>query len=113
MPCLQVKVSIPLTVCQKQKLLTDLTNVISTNTGKPAKYIMVIIEDNVSIQFGDSNPCAFLDFRSIGCISAAENKKNSACFCEALKSLGINPDKVYINFTCFNRENWGYNGCTF
>jgi phenylpyruvate tautomerase len=55
-----------------------------------------------------------VDLRSIGGLSDEVNRKLSQQVCKLLKdSLGISPDRVYLNFTDVEAPNWGWNGSTF
>jgi hypothetical protein len=52
--------------------------------------------------------------RSIGGLSGDVNRKLSQQVCKLLNdSLGIPPDRVYLNFTDVGAGNWGWNGSTF
>jgi len=52
--------------------------------------------------------------RSIGGLSGDVNRKLSQQVCKLLNdSLGIPPDRVYLNFTDVGAGHWGWNGSTF
>ena len=52
--------------------------------------------------------------RSIGGLNDDLNRKLSQQVCKLLSdSLGISPDRVYLNFTDVEASNWGWNGSTF
>ena len=115
MPCLQVFVNVKISDEQKKSLLTKLTAAINQTTGKPKAYIMVLIQDNHCMSFADTTePCALMDFRSIGCIDRSKNKKHSATFSKILSDeLNIPVNRIYISFANAPAENWGYDGDTF
>jgi phenylpyruvate tautomerase PptA (4-oxalocrotonate tautomerase family) len=55
-----------------------------------------------------------VDIRSIGGLSDDVNRQLSQKICKLLKeSLGVPPDRVYLNFTDVRPGNWGWNGDTF
>ena len=55
-----------------------------------------------------------MDIRSIGGLTDEVNRKLSQQVCKLLNdSLGIPPDRVYLNFTDVEAGNWGWNGSTF
>ena len=115
MPCLVVKTNATLTAEQKRKATDDLSKIISETTGKPVHYIMVLIEDNVTMRFGGSeDKCIYMEFRSIGCIDRASNKKHSKAFSEYFaKNFGFDTSRIYINFENKNGSDWGYDAGTF
>ncbi len=55
-----------------------------------------------------------MDVRSIGGLSGDVNRQLSQKIGSLLKdSLGVPPDRVYLNFTDVPAGNWGWNGDTF
>ena len=63
---------------------------------------------------GKSGEAAFVDIRGIGGLNGETNRKLSQQVCTLLlDSLGISPDRVYLNFTDVEAGNWGWNGSTF
>jgi len=63
---------------------------------------------------GKPGDAAFVDIRSIGGVTDEVNRKLSQQVCKLLNdSLGIPPDRVYLNFTDVEASNWGWNGSTF
>ena len=114
MPCLVVRTNATLTAEQKSKATDELSKIISQTTGKPIHYIMVLIEDNVSMRFGGSEEkCVYMEFRSIGCIDRNTNKKHSKAFSEYFAGLGFDTARIYINFENKAGSDWGYDASTF
>ena len=115
MPCLQVRVNITLTPEQKVATVKALSKMVAQLTGKPEAYVMVIVQDEVSMSFGGStDPCAFMDLRSIGCIDRKSNKKYSASLCKYfVDTYNIPSGRIYISFQNAPGENWGFDGDTF
>ena len=67
-----------------------------------------------TLMSGKPGDGAFVDLRSIGGLGDEVNRKLSQQVCKLLKdSLGISPDRVYLNFTDVEAVNWGWNGSTF
>jgi len=63
---------------------------------------------------GRTGAAAFVDVRSIGGLSGDVNARLSQQICQLLQtSLGISPDRVYLNFAGVSAANWGWNGETF
>ena len=115
MPCINVKLNFKVNDDQKKNLLSKLADAVSEVTGKPKQYIMVIVEDDVTMTLGGGDEhCAFLDYRQVGAVNGNTNKKASKAFTRVLENeLMLNPQKVYINFTGFAGDCWGFNGDTF
>lgn len=75
---------------------------------------MVTAGHSAMLMSGKSGDAAFVDIRGIGGLSGETNRKLSQQVCRLLKdSLGISPDRVYLNFTDVEAGNWGWNGSTF
>ena len=114
MPCLQVRTNVKLTDEQKQKICLDLSKIVARLTGKPEHYVMVMVQECPMSFGGSTDPCVFMDLRSIGCISRAKNKEHSAAltkyFTDEYKVPG---ERVYISFSNVKGEDWGYGGDTF
>jgi len=114
MPLLQLKTSAEIAPDKKDQLMADLSNAVGNVTGKPEAYIMVTAEHADTCMAGQSCVAAFVDIRGIGGLDPETNKKLSGAICGCLSaSLGIEGDKVYINFTDIAASNWGWNSSTF
>ncbi len=75
---------------------------------------MVAASSAAMLMSGKSGDAAFVDIRSIGGLSGDVNRKLSQQVCKLLKdSLGLPPDRVYLNLTNVDAGNWGWNGSTF
>ena len=73
--------------------------------------ISLILNGDMSGKPGDA---AFVDIRSIGGLTGDVKRELSKQLCKLLTdSLGVAPDRVYLNFTELNAGNWGWNGSTF
>ena len=83
-------------------------------TGKPEKYVMVVLETADILMAGAGGAAAFLDVRGIGGLNKAVNGKLTKALCDLLRQeLGIEPARVYATFTDVAAQNWGCNGATF
>ena len=55
-----------------------------------------------------------MDIRSIGGLGGSVNQQLAQKIGSSLKeSLGVPPDRIYLNFTDVPGSNWGWNGNTF
>ncbi|XP_054709936.1 macrophage migration inhibitory factor-like [Uloborus diversus] len=82
---------------------------------KPISYVVVHIHPDQMMSWGGtSEPCAFATLGSIGSLGKKQNVAISErLFPHIKENLGINPDRMYINFVDYERANVGYSGTTF
>lgn len=114
MPLLKLETTVELAHEKKQALLVSLSKIVAGTIGKPEQYVMVVVSPAAMLMSGKSGAAAFVDIRSIGGSSNDVNRQLAQKICNLLKdSLGVPPDRVYLNFTDISAGNWGWNGETF
>ena len=114
MPLLKLETTVVLTEDQRQALLASLSKTVAETIGKPQQYVMVTASHAAIQMSGSPGDAAFVDVRSIGGVTGEVNRKLSKKVCELLHhSLGIPPDRIYLNFTHVQASHWGWNGNTF
>jgi phenylpyruvate tautomerase PptA (4-oxalocrotonate tautomerase family) len=114
MPLLKLETTVALSDEKKQALLASLSKLVAGTIGKPEQYVMVVVSPAAILMSGKPGNAAFVDIRSIGGLSDDVNRQLSQKICKLLKeSLGVPPDRVYLNFTDVRPGNWGWNGDTF
>lgn len=114
MPLLKLETTAPLPEEKGKPLLAELSKAVAGIIGKPEQYVMVTARHSAILMAGKAGDAAFVDIRSIGGLNGDINRKLSQQLCKLLKdSLGIAPDRVYLNFTDVEAGNWGWNGSTF
>ncbi len=114
MPLLKLETTVPLPEEKGTPLLAALSKIVADSTGKPEQYVMVTVSQSAMLMSGKAGDCAFVDIRGIGGLNGETNRKLSQRICKLLEdSLGIAPDRVYLNFTDVDAGNWGWNGSTF
>jgi len=114
MPFLKLETTVVLPEDKRKALLASLSKAVAETIGKPEQYVMVIASQAAMVMSGKPGDAVFVDIRSIGGLSDDVNRKLSHQVCKLLKdSLGISPDRVYLNFTDVDAGNWGWNGSTF
>jgi phenylpyruvate tautomerase PptA (4-oxalocrotonate tautomerase family) len=114
MPLLKLETTAALSEDKRKELLAALSHIVSATVGKPEKYVMVTVGHADMLMSGTDTDMAFVDIRSIGGLNLDVNGKLSRQICELLEeSLGITPDRVYLNFTDIKAANWGWDGNTF
>ena len=114
MPLLKVETTVPLPEEKGKLLLAALSKAVAGTIGKPEQYVMVTLSHSAMLMAGKAGDAAFVDIRSIGGLNGEINRKLSQQICKLLKdSLGIAPERVYLNFSDVEAGNWGWNGSTF
>ncbi len=99
---------------RKNALLASLSKFVAGTIGKPEQYVMVVVSPAAILMSGKPGDTAFVDIRSIGGLNDEVNRQISQKVGSLLKeSLGVPPDRVYLNFTDVAAANWGWNGSTF
>src|SRR3974377_2265246 len=114
MPLLKLETTVPLPDEKGKPLLAARSKAVAGSIGKPEQYVMITVSHSDMLMSGKAGDTAFVDIRSIGGLNGETNRKLSQQICKLLKdSLGITPDRVYLNFTEVEAGNWGWNGSTF
>lgn len=114
MPYLKLTTNIAISKEQAPKLLTQFSQLLAKETGKPERYVMVEVAGDRDMLFGGSNePLAYVECKSIG-LSAQQAKSLSASISQLLASnLSLSAERVYIEFSNCPGDLWGWNGSTF
>ena len=100
MPYVQVRVSVPLTKEQIEKLATETLKSISLIPGKSAPVTMAEIVPDCHLYFGstDGAPCALVDVACNNTPDSAALKEYSVNICKALNEIAGNDlQRIYIN----------------
>ena len=114
MPLVKLETNVALSEEKKNALLASLSRTVAGTLGKPEQYVMVVVSPAAMRMSGRPGDAAFVDVRSIGGLSADVNRRLSQQIGSLLKeSLGVPPDRVYLNFNDVAAGNWGWNGDTF
>jgi phenylpyruvate tautomerase PptA (4-oxalocrotonate tautomerase family) len=114
MPLLKIETTVALPEENRKNLLAALSKAVAGAIGKPEQYVMVTASQAAMVMSGKAGEAALVDIRSIGGLSGEVNRKLSQQVCKLLTdSLGIAPDRIYLNFTDVQAGNWGWNGSTF
>ena len=114
MPLLKLETTVVLSEDRRQALLASLSKTVAEVIGKPQQYVMVTASHAAIQMSGSPGDAAFVDVRGIGGLTGEVNRKLSKRVCELLhESLGIPPNRIYLNFTDVQASHWGWNGNTF
>ena len=114
MPLLKLETSVVIPEDKRKSLLASLSKAVAGTIGKPEQYVMVTVGQAAILMSGTAGDAAFVEIRSIGVLTHDVNRKLSQQVCQLLHdSLGVPPDRVYLNFTDVGAGNLGWNGSTF
>lgn len=114
MPLLKLETTVTLSEEKTKALLGSLSKTVAGIIGKPEQYMMVSINPSAIWISGKAGDAALVDIRSIGGLSGEVNRKLSQEVCQLLKdSLGIPPERIYLNFSDVEAGHWGWNSSTF
>ena len=114
MPLLKLETSVAISEDKRKALLASLSKAVAETIGKPEQYVMVTVGQAAMLMSGKPGDAALVDIRSIGGLTSEVNRKLSQQVCKLLSdSLGVAPDRIYLNFTDVEAGNWGWNGSTF
>ena len=106
-----INVSTSAKVNDKDKLLEEISILISSLTNKSRRFVMAKIHDNCQMYFDDETPSCFLEIKSIGSLNPSEMANPISDFVN--KSMGIPIDRIYISFEDVSASMWAWNGRTF
>ena len=114
MPLLKLETTVVLNDDKRKTLLAALSKIVAETTGKPEDYVMVTASQSAMLMSGKTGDAAFVDVRGIGGLSGDVNRQLSQKVCRLLNdSLGVSPNRIYLNFTDVEAANWGWKGNTF
>ena len=114
MPLLKLETTVVLSEAKRQALLAALSKMVGETIGKPQQYVMVAASQAAMQMSGHPGDAAFVDLRSIGGLTDDVNRKLSQKICQLLNdSLGVPPNRIYLNFTDVKATHWGWNASTF
>lgn len=114
MPLLKIETSAALSEAGVKAVLEEGSRVVARILQKPEQYVMVGISPASMIMSARGGAAAFCDLRSIGDLAPEQCAALSRELCALLSTaLGIDAERVYLNFTEVDAVNWGWNGTTF
>jgi phenylpyruvate tautomerase PptA (4-oxalocrotonate tautomerase family) len=106
-----INVSTSEKVNDKEKLLEEISILVSSLTNKSKRFVMAKLDDNCQMYFDDGTPSCFLEIKSIGSLKPSEMAKPISEF--VYKKMGIPIDRIYISFEDVPASMWAWNGRTF
>jgi phenylpyruvate tautomerase len=114
MPLLKIQTNVTLDNPEKLQVMARLSAVTSAALGKPERYVMVILETDIPMQFAADNAgTIYAELKSIG-LPENRTESLSATLCAALtETMAVPGERIYIEFANAGRHMWGWDGATF
>lgn len=114
MPFLKIQTNTELPEAAARSLAARASALVAAQLEKPERYVMVAVESNPAMQFaGSTDPLAYLELKSIGLPESGTGDASRA-LCELVSSeTGVDPARIYIEFSDATRTMWGWNSSTF
>ena len=114
MPYLKLTTNIEVSTEKISVILTELSQIMAQQTGKPERYVLVEYRHNPAMLFaGIDAPLAYLECKSIGLTTGQAKSLSAAITAVLAERLKIKADRVYIEFSNCPGNYWGWNGSTF
>ena len=113
MPIAIIQLGTKVTDENKGEIAKEAMKILSEVIGKPIKYCSSQVFESIGGFGGNVEPSVFIDIKSIGGLKGKQ-KDLADKFCTMIENkTSIKGDKVYLNFTEFIGENWGFNHKSF
>jgi phenylpyruvate tautomerase PptA (4-oxalocrotonate tautomerase family) len=114
MPYISIQTNRPLDLLAQNDLLSRVSRSTAEILEKPESYVMVAIMPATAMMFAGSDaPTAFVTLKSLG-LPEDQTVNLSRSLCQLVSAtLGIQNDRIYIEFASPARHLWGWNESTF
>ncbi|MGD2112332.1 MAG: phenylpyruvate tautomerase MIF-related protein [Gammaproteobacteria bacterium] len=114
MPFLKIQVNTGLAPAEATNLAAKASALVAGQLGKPERYVMVSVEHAPAMLFAGSDaPLAYLELKSIGLPQSSTGEASRALCALIAGETGIDPERIYIEFSDAPRKMWGWNSGTF
>ncbi len=114
MPYINLKLSVPVSEAQKEKIQNEIADAAVSDLSKPKQYVMVGIENSADLWFAGKklDKGAFVSVSLYGRASPSATGNMTSSVCKILENeLGIPGNCVYVAY--YPLDNWGWNGSNF
>lgn len=116
MPLIKVQTSVnQIEKSDAAALLKNLSYALAKHLGKPESYVMTALETGIPMTFaGTLDPVCYIEIKSVGTMKPEQTKAMTQDFCQQInQALGIDKNRVYIEFADAKGYMWGWNSSTF
>ncbi len=96
-------------------LLLELSKLLARELGKPESYVMTCLEPRARMTFaGSPAPACYVEIKNVGTFNPETTSLLSAAVTGRIAAtLGVEKDRIYIEFADARPYMWGHNGETF
>lgn len=97
-----------------ESMLLSLSSKLASHLSKPESYVMTAFEPDVAMTFaGTTDPVCYVEIKSVGTMGD-RTRTMSEDFCSDIsETLGVDKNRIYIEFSDAKGSMWGWNGRTF
>jgi phenylpyruvate tautomerase len=97
------------------QMLKSFSKLLAAELGKPESYVMVGLAPRMAMSFaGSREPACYAELKNVGRLSHDKVEQLSGALCDAIaKGLGLQRNRIYIEFTNADGALWGFDGGTF
>lgn len=114
MPYFSIQTNKPLDASSATDLTRKASAFAADLLGKPEDYVMAAVKPGTHMTFAGSDaPAAFVQVKSIGLPEDRCNAFAASISAFVQSALGIEPDRVFIDFIDLPRTRFAWNGKTF
>lgn len=114
MPYLSIHTNVEISQEARPAFLKKASEAAAKALGKPESYVMVSLAAGQPMMFAGSNaPLAYLQLKSLGLPHDATSELSAALCAFMHDELGIESERIYIEFSGPERHMWGWKGATF
>lgn len=116
MPSLLITCNVSLKAEKKKKLLTSLSGLVASLTGKPESFVMTSYTESAMTFGGTDDPTAFAYLTSLGALGPNNNDLVKGITGLLEESTGVVAKRVYVQLVdaeVAGRDYFGWNGSTF
>lgn len=115
MPLMTIRTNVSIEDTAVNPLLATCSAKVAALIGKPEGYVMTLFDRVTGMTMGGtSEPACLVEVRSVGKLTANQTRALSEAFCALLQEhLGVESNRIFLNFTDFPGAMWGFNGSTF
>lgn len=114
MPLLKISTNLDLSEETTTSLLQDGTKLVADELGKSEQYVQILVKSRVAMAFGGTlDPSALIELSGLG-LPVERHKSLASALTDFVSDQADVPgERIFVQFTSFERTNWAWNGDTF
>ena len=114
MPLMSIRSAVKINDTAVSSMLSACSAKLAVLLTQPEAYVMTLFDRPASMTMaGTADPCCLVEIRSVVELSSDQTQAMAQAFCPMLaEHLGVPPNRIFLNFTDFPRNMWGFNGST-